>query len=149
MDLVLKRTKFEKDGIFSELLLNDGSFFCYTLEHAYGNQDETVFVPKIYNGIFKCVRGIHQLEKSPRPFETFEITEVAGHTNILFHTGNFNTDSEGCVLVGESILTNKNGLSMLADSRLTFDRFMRLQSQVNEFSLLVVDYIFNGWSPLT
>lgn len=130
MTLTLKRALETVNGIFSDLLLEDGTTFCETLEHAYpiaGN-----FMPKIPNGTYTCVRGWHRLSHMISSFETFEITGVEGHTNILFHVGNFNDDSEGCVLLGAAI---QNGA--LTESRNTFLKFMTLLQGVDTFSLVV------------
>src|SRR5689334_14651524 len=99
MDLTLKRSLFRDDGILGELYTPDGSFWCDTLEHAY--EASIDFVPKLPPGVFVCRRGLHRLSHAQTPFETFEICDVPGHTNILFHTGNLHQDSEGCVLLGE------------------------------------------------
>lgn len=95
-DLVLRRIAYRPDGIFSVLLL-DGAPRFVTLEHAY--QNPSGWQPIIPAGEYQCQRGTHQLTSSG-PFETYEVTGVAGHTGLLFHWGNANKDSEGCVLVG-------------------------------------------------
>ena len=37
---------------------------------------------------------------TPKHNKTFEVTDVPGRTAILIHTGNSETDVEGCILVG-------------------------------------------------
>lgn len=96
MDLILKRKLRNADGIFSDLFQGLGTGLeLTTLEHAYPirNRESIDYAPKIPNGIYTCVRGMHQLEHG-WPFETFEVTGVAGHSGILFHIGNFNADSD-------------------------------------------------------
>jgi hypothetical protein len=136
MNLTLKRDKFIAGGIFGSLFSGDNSLVLCTLEHAY--QDEYEFVPKIPIGTFECIRGIHQLEPTaispkPQPFETFEITGIDGHTGILFHTGNFNEDSSGCVLVG----LGRNE-KMIINSREAFEKFMKAQEGCDNFTLTVI-----------
>lgn len=136
MDLQLCRRSYMPDGIFSQLKQFDGQLLCATLEHAYDDGDG-YFVPKIPGGVYTCKRGIHALHNGI-PFETFEITGVEGHVNLLFHAGNFNKDSEGCVLLGEHQVQS-NGVDMVTNSRTTFQQFMQLQFGVEEFRLEVIE----------
>src|SRR5882757_797524 len=94
--LTLTRKDFRSDGIFSELTDEKGNFIAVTLEHSYNNK------PKLYNGTFQCVKGIHKLHDGI-PFEAYEVTGVSGHIGILFHIGNFNNDSDGCILLGVDV----------------------------------------------
>jgi hypothetical protein len=132
----LVRNQFRADGVFSRLYNDNGVPQCYTLEHSYANLDGT-FSAKIPTGQWVCVRGIHQLQGMLKPFETFEITGVPGHTNLLFHMGNFDGNSEGCILVGDSIVTQGDGVQMVTNSVHTFEDFMNSLSGVTEFMLTV------------
>ena len=136
MDLFLTRDSVGPDGIFSTLTDENGNVIAVTLEHAYVSGDGT-YAAKIPNGIFSCVRGNHQLKGMAAPFATFEITGVTGHKDLLFHAGNYNADSEGCILVGESVASLPSG-EMITNSKATFATFMALQAGVTEFSLTVV-----------
>jgi len=127
----LVRKEFRADGIFSELYDEKGTLIAHTLEHSYDNK------PKVFNGTFKCVRGPHRLHNMTEDFITFEITGVTGHENILFHWGNFNKDSEGCVLLGTAEATGADGAQMVTSSRPCFAKFMAGLEGVNEFSLVV------------
>lgn len=132
MDLVLARSSKRPDGIFSQLLTSEEHEVCMTLEHSYDGE------PKLGPGRYVCERGTHQL-KSGHPFETFEITGVPGHSGMLFHPGNYNDDSKGCVLTGDAIAENAaTHDEMLTNSRVAFARFMKLQEGVNEFWLTVI-----------
>lgn len=125
MNLTLNRILKKEEGIFSELRDEKGVLIAFTLEHSYSLE------PKIYNGTFKCMRGTHQLHDGV-PFVTFEIMGVEGHSNLLFHAGNFNHDSEGCILLGQEIVNN-----MITNSKQTFLKFMELQSELDIFTLTV------------
>lgn len=127
MNLTLKRNKFSKTGIFGQIEDESGGHICVTLEHSYN------CAPKIPPGTYKCVRGTHQLAGASHPFETFEITGVVGHSGLLFHAGNYNVDSSGCVLVGETVVSD-----MITSSRRTFERFMDLQEGEDSFTLTVL-----------
>lgn len=138
MDLLLQRIEWKPDGIFSELRGTDGETIFHTLEHAYPDGFGAL-APKLIDGIYRCVRGIHKLEHIPMPFETFEITNVPGHSKILYHVGNFNFDSLGCVLVGSGVL-QLNGHQALTRSKEAFKSFMDLQTGYDEFILTVKSY---------
>lgn len=114
----------------------DGNLILQTLEHSYEFRPDstsvsTSYFPKIPSGTYLCVRGEHQLEGMAQPFETFEVTNVPGHTNILIHPGNFNKDSEGCILIGLS----RDGDKDILQSRAAFEAFMDFQKGVDSFTL--------------
>ncbi len=135
MNLTLFRSAYVSDGIFGELNSEDGSFQCVCLEHAYLIRG--FWTPKLPKGTYRCVRGVHRLDDSKPPFVTFEVTNVPGHTGILFHSGNFNSDSQGCILLGHTIIDRGDGTEMITSSRETFAMFLILQQDVNEFELTV------------
>lgn len=127
--MILERVKFTPDGIFSSLS-KDGENIAFTLEHAYPGTDDT-WIAKIPNGTYTCIRGMHHLLHGA-PFETFEITGVSGHSGLLFHKGNFDSDSEGCVLLGEEIVGN-----MVSNSAVSFENFMSVLTGIDSFPLTV------------
>ncbi len=135
MDLVLVRADFRADGITSKLYSEDFVLIGETLEHAY-LIDEGTYAPKIPDGVYTCMRGLHKLHVDSEPFETFEVMDIPDHDGIMFHTGNFNSDSAGCILIGLS-LGNIGGQRALINSKIAFDRFMKLQEGCDEFILTV------------
>lgn len=130
------RTDFLSTGIFGLLSADHSAWQCFTLEHAYQdfNQNPPEWVSKLPAGIYLCKRGMHQLTGMKAPFETFEITNVPGHSEILFHMGNFNDDSAGCVLLGG----NRQGDQSISHSIVTFNSFMNLLEGINAFELTVI-----------
>ena len=134
MNLKLIRLIAGPDGILSVLEDENGVEICETIEHAYPS-GLTGWVPKIPNGTFTCVRGPHRLHSMTEDFTTFEVTEVPGHTGVLFHCGNTENDSEGCVLLGEYAGDSKS--LVIINSRLAFEKFMNLQDSITEFELTV------------
>jgi hypothetical protein len=131
MNLKLIRQTFALYGIEGELFDDKGLHVCFTLEHAYEQPDGS-YQPKVPPGIYVCQRGRHRLEGMNNSFETFEITNVPGHTNILFHKGNYNNDSEGCVLVGAAL-----GVGCILESAIAFGSFLQLQEGLESFTLTV------------
>jgi len=138
MDVKLVRLDYFPDGIFGELQDTSGNKLAVTLEHAYDSgQGNGSYLPKIPKGTYKCVRGDHKLHSTPQPFKTFEITNVPGHTGVLFHWGNFNEDSDGCILLGTDE-THQGKIHMITHSKAAFQRFMDLQKNVDTFTLTVL-----------
>lgn len=132
MDLILTRVEKRPDGIISKLTDANGNLIAWTLEHSYDGE------PKVPNGLYVCARGEHELIHQP-PFETFEVMRVIGHSGILFHVGNFNEDSEGCILLGEAFATVDGGTrAMVTNSKVAFAKFMAIQYGLNTFQLSVV-----------
>lgn len=125
MTLTLTRNDFTSDGIFGTLEDDKSKLFLVTLEHSFDSK------PKLYDGVFNCVRGTHKLHNLI-PFQTFEITGVVGHTGVLFHIGNYNKDSDGCVLLG----IDRDG-TMITHSAIAFSKFTALLEKENSFTLVV------------
>ncbi len=126
--MLLERIHFLAEGIFGQLS-DDSGFSCHTLEHSYPVGES--YEAKLPQGDYLCRRGFHQLADG-KSFETFEIAEVPGHTGILFHWGNYNKDSAGCVLLGMKRLP-----TMIMFSRKAFNSFMYHLKGVDEFTLMV------------
>lgn len=137
--MILSRFLIRSDGIFGHLSTDNAVPFGVTLEHAFPQPDGS-YAPKIPTGTYTCQRGMHQLHHMTDPFQTFEVLNVPGHTGILFHVGNYNTDSDGCILVG-SDLGISQGIWMITRSADAFERFMNLHEGQDAFTLTVQDEI--------
>jgi len=148
MNLILNRTKYSEDGIFGELLNDSGGFVCCTLEHAFIKPDRT-FEAKVAAGEYLCKVGTGPLEGGFHalhdgiPFMAFEIQDVPEFrglpvTGILFHIGNYQQDSEGCILLGKQIGQKSSGGNMLMASKQAFDDFMQKQG-VDPFTIKIFD----------
>jgi hypothetical protein len=126
MSFELKRVAKIASGAFG-VLLHNGIPFAVTLERTY-DPGNTV---KIGNGFHEC----HRSRYNKGGYDTFEIT-VPGHSRILFHKGNTELHSEGCVLVAESFATfgDKPGVAMSAEG---FNEFMKRVGEVDSFTLEV------------
>lgn len=110
-------------------------------EEDQGNRRNVSSIPP---GVYLCRR--HQ---SPKFGETFLVTGVPGRSFILFHSGNTEEATDGCILVGSFFgvlrvrdedsgeLTHK--LATLR-SRDAFDEFMAFFEGVDEWLLEIVDY---------
>ena len=151
MDMTIKRVAYRADGIFSEMF--DGTtLLMRTCEHAWpSGLPQYQFLPMVMPGKYVCVRGQHRLKGMKEDFVTFEILGVPGHSGVLFHWGNWNEDSRGCVLTGEAFAfaphdTDRDGeverheqrVQMVTNSRVAFKRFMAAQEDTDRFTLTVL-----------
>ncbi len=112
---------------YGVLIGSDGVPFAVTLEEAWHeNQHNISCIP---TGEYECKRW-----HSAKHPNTFEITGVANRSAILFHTGNEDEDTLGCVLIGEAY--NAPGITQ---SREGFAEFLRRCEGYDAFTLTVVD----------
>ena len=133
MDLILKGRNPTADGVFGMMCRADtGEQIAVTLEHAYVMADNS-WGAKVAAGTYVCQRH----PPNRLPYETFELQNVPDFqgqpvTGILIHVGNYNRDSEGCILVGESC-----SAAMILSSTSAFNSFMGLQQGVDSFTLTI------------
>lgn len=131
MNLALTRKEFKKTGVYGELRDEHDALIAVTLEHVY--QVNGLWTPKVAPGTYNCVR--HAPNKLP--YETFMLENVPDFqgkpvSGILLHCGNYNKDSEGCILVGLSVVSD-----MIAHSRAAFATLMHLQQGLDHFKLTI------------
>ena len=141
MKFVLTRKDAGKNGIFGELRNEKFELEAYTLEHAY-DDGAGCFVPKVAAGKYTCQRGEHLLDHMTTPFSTFMLLNVPDFqgkkvSGILIHWGNFNKDSNGCILVGESIAYSIDG-KMITNSKAAFKEFMEKTEGLDTIELEIV-----------
>lgn len=128
--LSLKRVAANADGTFGVLLDGDTPF-AVTLERKWlDNRAEVSCIPV---GVYICKRV-----NSPRFGDTFEVTGVSGRSHILFHSGNSEDDTKGCILVAEQF-GSINGKTAVQVSREGFAEFMARLKGVDEFSVEIED----------
>lgn len=123
--LTISRTHFKPDlGIFGVMDF-DGIPFAVTLEN---------YKSRIPKGEYTCKRSFYY----NGGYDTFEII-VPNRTRILFHKGNWQEDSEGCVLIGENfyLLNNKTGIG---DSKHGFEEYMGKLIGIDEHKLVVREW---------
>lgn len=121
---------------------NGHGFKLRTLEEEW--RDNEVGESRIPAGTYTCKRSVYRRYG----YETFEITGVEGRTRILFHSGNTEEDTQGCVLlgvgVGRLLVTDEETgerrykLGVIL-SRVAFKRFMAHFEGVDEFELEITD----------
>ncbi len=132
MNMKLIRNEEGSDGIFGQMISEDGKWVFCSLEHAFadGLGGYCAIIPP---GTYTCKRY-----NSPHfGYVVFEICNVPGHQYIEIHIANFNNELEGCVALGTAILDHANGRMLFASTK-AFKQFMELQMGVDQFTLTVV-----------
>jgi len=133
LSMRLCRNDWKSDRVFGTLFDQNMNQICKTMEPLFDGK------PKIPDGSWTCIRGDHTL-KFGVPIHTFEVRGVSGHWGLLFHTGNRPKDSNGCILVGVSIVPDpysKLGEEMLSSSKVAFGEFMKACNGWNAFPLSI------------
>ena len=105
----------------------NGVFFCVTLELPYENNLENVSC--IPEGTYNCVRII-----SPKFGDTFCITGIPGRKYVEIHWGNYEKDTDGCVLIGDEV-SEFEGDHDILNSRITHKAFMNRMIGVQGFTM--------------
>jgi len=129
-DFGLLRVAIRPEGAFG-VLLHKGLPFAVTLERTYALPSGPGQLVKIPAGAWRCTKTVYL----KGGYDTYEI-EVPGHSRLLFHRGNTELHSAGCVLVGESYATFA-GQPGIAASEAGFVEFMNRAGNRSEFQLRV------------
>jgi hypothetical protein len=130
MNITLKRLSTGSQGTFGSLLYKNIPLV-QTLEREW--LDNAVGKSCIPQGTYTCRRV-----QSPRFGNTFEVTDVEGRTHILFHKGNLDDDSHGCILIGKQNGSLGEDRGILS-SKQGFNEFMLLLENKDEFELEIID----------
>lgn len=130
--LELIRLEESTEGTFGILKI-DKRVFCVTLEpeDKLNKPNESSIPAQQYI----CRRAV-----SPRHGETFRIKDVPGRYGILFHKGNLEFNSEGCILLGQYVdkLRGNRGIKNSGD---TFKAFM-LEMQDETYCHLTIREVY-------
>ncbi len=94
-------------------LLIDGNLECFSLEPYHRSNMKNI--SSIPTGQYIC-----KPVKSQKYGDTWEVTGVAGRSGILFHRGNTDEDTRGCILLGRGVDGGK-----ITDSKKAFDKFSK------------------------
>ena len=132
---ILKRIAETDDGTFG-VLLDRNVPFAVTLENRwYDNKTNLSCIP---TGTYYCSRV-----NSPRFGHTWEIQEVPNRTHILFHWGNRDNDTNGCVLVAEEFgtLYGENAILSSNSKHRGFQELIDKTKDINDFQLIIQEFI--------
>lgn len=137
MKLVLKRIAKKTAYTIGKLYIND-IYFCDTLEDTDRGLSSSMSLNTIKakkeaantaipTGIYKVSMNVVSNKYSSSPFykklcgsKVPRLLNVPGFDGILIHTGNDNTDTEGCILVGENKQVGK-----VLNSKVTFEKLYK------------------------
>lgn len=128
--IILKRVASRGDGTFGVLLWDGTLPFAVTCELPWRNNEKMISC--IPAGTYLCRRV-----NSPKFGPTFQVLEVPDRSEILFHKGNVDDDTRGCILTGESFSTWDDGSVSIAQSGAAFSEFMERLRGSDEFMLQV------------
>lgn len=140
MELTLKRVLFTDDGTIGVLTCGY-SYICLTLEENWReNQKHISCIPE---GSYIC-RAVN----TPKHGETFQIMHVPDRDSVLFHSGNTEADTEGCILTGKEFgyiqarddetKTTETQLAVLR-SKEAFKEFMNVVDGKETFALRIMN----------
>ncbi len=129
MTFTIVRVAIRDEGAFGAFLCN-GIPFGVTLERTFGSDNHV----KIPPGHFTCPRTLFHRGGS----ETYDVP-VPGHSRLLFHKGNVENDSEGCILVAKSF-GMFGGVPGVAASRIGFNEFIAQTNGASEIALEVENW---------
>ncbi len=127
--LYLHRLPKHEDGVFG-VLSYESRPFAVTLEPEDKNNQRNISC--IPSGRYLCKRV-----ESPKFGNTFQVTGVYNRSGILFHAGNTEEDSKGCILVGEEFGELYRKTAILK-SRKGLAEFLKLLNGDDEFWLSIV-----------
>lgn len=127
--IIIRRIAENDDGTFGVIIDGDKPF-ALTLENKWLNNQRNISC--IPEGRYICRR--YSSAKYP---DTFEVTNVPGRSHILFHTGNTNEDTAGCILVAEQFGELNKAIAILA-SKPGFREFMERLIDVDVFELIII-----------
>ena len=137
MILTLKRIASTPTGTFGILLNEAAQPFAVTLELPWrDNQRNVSCIPL---GTYTARRI-----KSPKFGDTFQVMDVPGRSEILFHGGNYQVHTRGCIIVAEKFKDiNADGVMDVAESiGIPNEGFLELLAILhaeNEFTLDIID----------
>jgi hypothetical protein len=130
--IIIKRIASNNDGLFGVLIekhIKGDIPFAVTLERNYlDNQSNISSIPA---GEYTCKR-YHSFTFG----ETFQVTNVPNRDYILFHKGNTEDDSCGCILLAEMFESLNNKIAILQSSK-GYKEFMTRLKGIDEFKLII------------
>jgi hypothetical protein len=131
------------DGINPTMgvLLLAGRTFALTLERPWlNNRRGESCIPIGEYICYRCSSSPdYGFKDSPKFGDTFQVFDVADRSKILFHKGNINDDTHGCILVGEQFGTLGGKDAILASAH-GYGEFMSLLRHDTEFMLSITEH---------
>ena len=104
--------------------------FCCTIEPP--DEENRQNISSIPTGQYICQRTF-----SPSFGTTFQVMEVTARTSILFHKGNHEGDTAGCILLGQYFDKLSSHERAVLNSGNTFHNFMMIMENDYQFHLTI------------
>jgi len=128
MQIKLARFKYTKDRTLGLLMLPDPHAMFFTLEPPWKENAKSISC--IPNGQYFC----HPQTTQKFGF-TWEVQDVPGRSDILFHIGNYPKDTTGCILLGEDLEDSSLKFSKQAMTRFREATCMYLFLQLTVYDM--------------
>lgn len=128
----LIRVREDGNSTYGVLCINSIPRFV-TLEDLWrGNARQVSCIPK---GEYICIKHL-----SPKFGWTYLVLDVPDRSDILFHCGNTDRDTSGCILLGSCFNSEEGGEGIIG-SRIAFEAFKLLLKDESSFKLQIRDSI--------
>lgn len=140
MNITLIRNIYTEAGTFG-VLVYEKRPFAVTLENPwYDNEPFKSCIPSGQYTATRCRNSAeYNFKDSPRYGDTFVVDQVEGRSKILFHVGNLEENTEGCILVG-SYFGMLAGKPAVLNSGKAFKIFRALTAGMEWFNFDIVDH---------
>ena len=145
MKLELKRFSSQSDTTLGLMFL-DGEFECFTLEDEY-RAEKIKGETRIPEGTYKVAKrevlsGLTKKYREKYPWFDFHfmLHDVPGFQYVYIHIGNDDDHTDGCLLVGDSVKSNRfNEDNNLTSSGPAFKRLYQKMSEADIINISVTD----------
>ena len=138
----IKRIASTKHGTFG-VIWGDGRAapFALTLERPWAdNQKGMSCIPAGEYAVLRCKASPDYGFKDSSKFgNTFQVMNVPGRSYILFHKGNLDDDTRGCILIGEQYGFLRGQPAILASGP-GFKEFLGIMATKNGFDLVITEH---------
>lgn len=131
MQFELIRVSMLESGTFG-VLLDEELPFCLTIERPWLMNERNISC--IPAGDYVCRRV-----NSPKFGNTFEVTDVPGRSEILFHKGNVVDDTHGCIVLGEQYELLSGKPAVVASGK-AFEEFLSRTESIEIFSFRISSF---------
>lgn len=119
LELKLRRLTGEhnRKTVMGVLFVDDKLSFTTLEPPWFNNEPKQSCIP---DGVYRCARV-----DSPRFGLTYTVQEVPNRDLIRFHGGNYETDTDGCILVASGFIPNGRGISDAQKAMSVFRQIVR------------------------
>ena len=131
--MILEIVRLEENfefGTFGVLKINK-ELFCFTLEPK--DEENASNISSIPAQQYECRR--YNSRKFP---DTWQIMNVPARNNVLFHSGNVASQTQGCILLAQHLGKLQDNRAIL-NSGATFQSFMNTTAESAELHLTITE----------